>query len=359
MKINIVVPGLYKSGGMRAIFEISNGLVKKGHQLKIYYPIIPFNSFRGEYSWKALKNYYWDIKMYNFNKENLEYFKRGVFDIVKIPFISDFFVEDSDITIATAWQTVSSVKNLSDNKGQKIYYIQDYETWRGSMREIDKSYNEGIFSVTTCKYLHDLIFSKFKVESSFIHYGIDFELFNNPRKKYEKRRTIGFINHSADKKNTKASIQIVDAIKKKYPDVRIISFGVMNYNGLPEYINNHVNPSEQKVSELYCQSDIFLYTSKEEGFGMPPCEAMACRTAVVSTNVGALEEYSDNNESAFLHEPGDIEGMIKSVESLITDDNLLKKISENGYSKVKKMLSWEKAVNEWETLLNERLNKKI
>ncbi|MBK8553751.1 MAG: glycosyltransferase family 4 protein [Ignavibacteria bacterium] len=199
--------------------------------------------------------------------------------------------------------------------------------------------------------MHDLIFSKFKVESNYIYYGIDYDLFNNPGKEYGKKKIISFINHSADKKNTKASIQITDTILKKYSNVNIYSFGVLNYNGLPEFINNCVNPSEQKIREIYCKSDIFLYTSKEEGFGMPPCEAMACKAAVVSTNVGAIPEYSENGISAFLHDPSDIEGMIKSVESLILDNNLLSKISENGYFKVKSMLSWEKAVKEWEALL--------
>lgn len=351
MKINIIVPGLYKSGGMRAIYEICNGLFKKGHQVKIYYPVVPFNSFRGEYNWNSLKNYYWDIKMYNYNRQNLEFFKSGGFEIIKVPSISDLFVEDADIVIATAWQTVKSVKKLSAGKGKKVYFIQDYETWRGSLKQINKSYNEGFFSITTCKHLHDLIFNQFKVESCFIYYGIDYNLFNNPIKEYGIGKTLTFINHSADKKNTEASIQITNIIKKKYPKVKINSFGVLPYKGLPEYINNYINPSETKISALYCQSDIFLYTSKEEGFGMPPCEAMACKAAVVSTNVGAVSEYSENNVSAFLHNPSDIDGMIESVANLIEDDNLLRKISENGYLKVRNMLSWDKAVNEWEALL--------
>lgn len=357
MKINIVVPGLYKSGGMRAIYEISDGLAKKGHSVNIYYPQIPFNSYEGELNWYSLKNYYWDIKMYHYNKKNHEYFKSGKFNVIKVPYITDLFVEDADIVIATAWQTVTNVKKLSDQKGQKIYFIQDYEDWRGSLKNIDKSYKEGITSVTTCRYLHDLILTKFNVESRYIYYGLNFDLFSNPGKVYDsKNKTITFINHSADKKNTKASIQITNSIKKKYPEIIVNSFGVLEYKELPDYVNNQINPSEEKIRDLYCQSDIFLYTSKVEGFGMPPCEAMACKSAVVSTNVGAIPEYSENGQSALLHDPSDIEGMISSVERLIIDNNLLKKISENGYLKVRNMLSWEKAVNEWAALMYELKN---
>ena len=74
MKINFIVPGIYKSGGMRAIVEIAKGLSSLGNEVRLYYPSIPFNSFPGEYTWNSLRNYYWDLKTFSYNKNNLDYF---------------------------------------------------------------------------------------------------------------------------------------------------------------------------------------------------------------------------------------------------------------------------------------------
>ena len=46
---------------------------------------------------------------------------------------------------------------------------------------------------------------------------------------------------------------------------------------------------------LYAAADVFLLTSKAEGFGLPVLEAMACGLPVVATDTGALHELLEDN----------------------------------------------------------------
>jgi glycosyltransferase involved in cell wall biosynthesis len=43
------------------------------------------------------------------------------------------------------------------------------------------------------------------------------------------------------------------------------------------------------LPSLYCGASAFVYPSREEGFGLPPLEALACGTPTVASRGSALE----------------------------------------------------------------------
>ena len=127
---------------------------------------------------------------------------------------------------------------------------------------------------------------------------------------------------------------------------------------MPAYINFTVNPSDAIIKKLYSESDIFLFTSTEEGFALPPAEAMACKCAVVTTKVGAVSEYSRHMESAIHVEPKNEEDLYNGVKYLLDNIGEWRKISMNGYYSVKSKLDcWDDSTNKLENLfLSSRLN---
>ena len=48
----------------------------------------------------------------------------------------------------------------------------------------------------------------------------------------------------------------------------------------------------KSLAELYSSADIFLFTSYAESFGLPPLEAMACGTTVVTTDCKGNRDYA-------------------------------------------------------------------
>lgn len=60
-----------------------------------------------------------------------------------------------------------------------------------------------------------------------------------------------------------------------------------------------------------------LYASKYEGFGLPPLEAMASGTPVISSNAKAMSEVIQ--EAGYLIDPDDVTGFQAAMEELIND----------------------------------------
>ncbi|WP_442597931.1 glycosyltransferase [Neobacillus sp. D3-1R] len=89
-------------------------------------------------------------------------------------------------------------------------------------------------------------------------------------------------------------------------------------------------PTQEDLAKCYRSSDIFLFTSWYEGFGMPPLEAMASGLPVVSTSCGGNDVYAKNGINAILAEPGDIEGLAKGIIQLLNDEMAREEFSKKG-----------------------------
>lgn len=62
-------------------------------------------------------------------------------------------------------------------------------------------------------------------------------------------------------------------------------------------LNNNIiylrNISDREVEKNYNLSDIFVFPSRAEGYGIPPIEALSCGTKVVSTSVPSVQDFPE------------------------------------------------------------------
>jgi len=96
--------------------------------------------------------------------------------------------------------------------------------------------------------------------------------------------------------------------------------------------------SEEDLVCLYNLATIFVFPSIYEGFGLPPLEAMACGTPVVSSSTSSLPEILGN--AALMINPYDDKEIANGINILIHNIKLRKKLSGLGRKRVKKF-SWE------------------
>ena len=71
--------------------------------------------------------------------------------------------------------------------------------------------------------------------------------------------------------------------------------------------------SDDELAAIYSGAHALVFPSDDEGFGLPPVEALACGTPVVASDVPALREVLDGR--AVLRPVDDVEGLILAAEA--------------------------------------------
>ena len=107
---------------------------------------------------------------------------------------------------------------------------------------------------------------------------------------------------------------------------------------------------------FYNSAELLVYPSFYEGFGLPPLEAMACGTPVITSNVTSMPEIFYN--AALLVNPKDIDALSYSMERVLCDSLLKLTMIQKGLATSSKY-SWEKtALNTITAYTNIYNNKK-
>jgi N-acetyl-alpha-D-glucosaminyl L-malate synthase BshA len=79
--------------------------------------------------------------------------------------------------------------------------------------------------------------------------------------------------------------------------------------------------------EILQNSDVFLLPSETESFGLAALEAMSCGVPVVASRVGGLTELVIENETGFLSDVGDVDGMAEQIVRILKDEALHSRMS--------------------------------
>ncbi|MGK0326194.1 MAG: N-acetyl-alpha-D-glucosaminyl L-malate synthase BshA [Polaribacter sp.] len=91
-----------------------------------------------------------------------------------------------------------------------------------------------------------------------------------------------------------------------------------------------------EIVKILCYTDVFLLPSQTESFGLAALEAMAARSAVISTNTGGLPEVNIHGKTGFLSDLGDVEDMAKNAIFILKEDAILDQFKKNAKEHTKR-----------------------
>mgnify|MGYP001191018519 CR=1 FL=1 len=110
---------------------------------------------------------------------------------------------------------------------------------------------------------------------------------------------------------------------------------------------------DQSLEYLYHGALALLYLSVYEGFGLPPLEAMSCKTVAITSNKGTLKElYADSSISL---DPNDCLSLKQNMLKLIEDKSFQLYFTKKGFT-YSKNFSWNKTANKVLDLYKEILS---
>jgi glycosyltransferase involved in cell wall biosynthesis len=95
------------------------------------------------------------------------------------------------------------------------------------------------------------------------------------------------------------------------------------------------------LSALYRLASVFAFPSLYEGFGLPPLEAMACGTPVVTSRISSIPEVV--GDAAVLVDPHSVEDIAGGLERVLGDAALRDDLVARGRERVQHF-SWERSV---------------
>ncbi len=99
--------------------------------------------------------------------------------------------------------------------------------------------------------------------------------------------------------------------------------------------------ADHTLAALYRLAAVFVFPSLYEGFGLPPLEAMASGTPVVTSNVSSLPEVA--GDAALLVDPYDEEAIAGALRMVLTDDVLRADLRARGLARAREF-SWARSV---------------
>jgi glycosyltransferase involved in cell wall biosynthesis len=119
--------------------------------------------------------------------------------------------------------------------------------------------------------------------------------------------------------------------------------------GVREKVKFIDSASHEDIARLYRGALAFAFPSLYEGFGLPPIEAMACGTVVVSSNVCAIPEVL--GDAALLVNPLDVEAIAEGLKRVAEDSTLREELKRKGLRRAK-MFTWEETARKISKVLH-------
>ena len=154
-------------------------------------------------------------------------------------------------------------------------------------------------------------------------------------------------------KNLERLIEAFDLVRKRGLDhLKLVVIGdeISKYTALRRAVHQHQLHKyvrflgympEETLAVMYRLAGVFVFPSLYEGFGLPPLEAMASGTPVVTSNVSSLPEVA--GDAAVLVDPYDAHCIADGIHRVLTDETLRRDLRKKGVARAGQF-SWEASV---------------
>jgi glycosyltransferase involved in cell wall biosynthesis len=110
--------------------------------------------------------------------------------------------------------------------------------------------------------------------------------------------------------------------------------------------------ADATLAILYRLARVFVFPSLYEGFGLPPLEAMASGTPVITSNVSSLPEVV--GDAAMLIDPYSADAIAGAIRRVMMDDRLRDDMRERGLARAREF-SWGRSVRRVKDIYDEVL----
>ena len=179
----------------------------------------------------------------------------------------------------------------------------------------------------------DLVRQRYQLDHPFVLYVGNIK----PHKNIE--RLIDAFGRARSDGPDDLTLVIIGDELSKYPALR----QAVHRHKLDKHVRFLGFQPQETLAAFYRLARAFVFPSLYEGFGLPPLEAMACGTPVVTSNVSSLPEVAGG--AALLVDPYDTNAIAAGIVRAVTDEALRGDLIALGRARAH-MFSWPQSVAE-------------
>ena len=339
-RISIPLGSLHLSGGVKVLLLIANGLARRKHPVTLIVPDFASDSPFRLHSGISVHAVRTGPKWLPMPLRKLSYY-------MKLCWRS---AAGADLCLANYYLTAYGVvlsRLLHGGRPRVLWYIQGYEAGSHGLMAEAGALSRGIrFLLASLSYRLPV---KILCVSGWVKERIgrrdavvvpppalNLEVFRpGPREHREDRVVIGAIGRTGE---TKGYGDFLDALEKLIiPDgVQVTVLVASPKEGevpLPTRFPSegiHAR-TEEAMAGFYSRCDIFVLPSRMEGFPLPPLEAMACGSAVVSADCGGISEYGRDRVNCIIVPARSPEKLARAISLLIADPGFRWRLQQEGF----------------------------
>jgi glycosyltransferase involved in cell wall biosynthesis len=241
---------------------------------------------------------------------------------------------------------------IDKNPAAKKTILEETE-FRYSKKQLDDSVREvelSDFAVGASTFTLKTLIKQGMAENC-VHmapYGVNIKDFKPRRdfRKIDKMRFL-FVGSFSQRKGISYLLQAFKELENEGENISLTMAGrgIMDYDLVKSYelkcLETHVNLPLEKLVELMQESDVFVFPSICEGFGLVLIQAMATGMPLITTYNTSGPDFIEEGKDGFLIEAQDVEAIKNKVRYFLQNPDEVKRMGQNAILKSKDF-TWER-----------------
>lgn len=261
--------------------------------------------------------------------------------------------------VATVHHPITRDRQLALNAAQGWKDRLLVKRWHSFLRMQKRVVQKLNHIVTVSEQSRHDIADAFDISSddiSLVYNGIDTETFR-PRSDVEKKPLQLITTASADQplKGLRYLLDAMANLREDFPELQLLVVGKLREDGdtakqlkklkLEQQVRFVSGISTEELVQHYNASSIAVSPSLYEGFGLPAGEAMACGTAVISSDGGALPEIV--GDVGVVVPAGNADALSKAIAELLQDPERRQEMGLRCRERIEEKFSWKVAAEQF------------
>jgi glycosyltransferase involved in cell wall biosynthesis len=341
LDISYLLPHNRVTGGLKILIEQANRLQSRGHNVSLY-------GHSPKPDWIEIKCAYFHVPP---DEELHE------------------AVLSADVVIAGYWDLVvdavksrAPLKYLSEQGGSYIFEYEGIEPFYRNV--VISAFQLPVKVITVSRQMQEKIKNLYGRKSVLIPNAVDDGIFYPIQKRKNNIPEILMVGYdSLPFKGHDDIIKALSILRREGYNFRLrwatASSPQKDYSDIGFDIQYHIAPSQEELGWLYRTSDIYISGSYYESFSLPPLEAMASGTAVITASNEGVREYAADGKNCLMYRPGVVEELVSRLKLLIGSSKLREELIYEGLKTAEKF-NWTKSIDIFEEeLIKSRDNLRV